>query len=117
MSTTMVHVRVNEKTKQRAAKALAGMGISLSDAVRMLLVRVAAEKALPFDVKVPNATREEVMCNAYTVAGTHVPVPVSVSDGDRWTTLELDLRSISAGVYLLRVSVGKTVYPLRITKL
>jgi DNA-damage-inducible protein J len=56
MSTTMVHVRVDEKTKQRAAKALAGMGISVSDAVRMLLVRVAAEKALPFDVKIPNAT-------------------------------------------------------------
>ena len=56
MSTTMVHVRVDEKTKQRAAKALAGMGISVSDAVRMLLVRVAAEKALPFNVKVPNAT-------------------------------------------------------------
>src|ERR1017187_8296129 len=56
MATTMVHVRVDEKTKQRAAKTLAGMGISVSDAVRMLLVRVAAEKALPFEVRVPNAT-------------------------------------------------------------
>ena len=36
MPTTMVHVRVDEKTKQRAAKTLAGMGISVSDAVRML---------------------------------------------------------------------------------
>ena len=61
MSTTMVHVRVNEKTKQRAAKTLARMGISLSDAVRMMLVRVAAEKALPFDVKVPNATTVKAM--------------------------------------------------------
>jgi DNA-damage-inducible protein J len=61
MSTTMVHIRVDEKTKQRAAKALAGMGISVSDAVRMLLVRVAAEKALPFDVKVPNATSVKAM--------------------------------------------------------
>ena len=61
MSTTMVHVRVDEKTKQRAAKTLAGMGISVSDAVRMLLVRVAAEKALPFDVRVPNATTVRAM--------------------------------------------------------
>ena len=61
MSTTMVHVRVDEKTKQRAAKALAGMGISVSDAVRMLLVRVAAEQALPFDVKIPNATTVKAM--------------------------------------------------------
>jgi len=64
MSTTMVHVRVDEKTNQRAAKALAEMGISVSDAVRMLLVRVAAEKALAFDVKIPNATTVKAMCAA-----------------------------------------------------
>ncbi len=61
MSTTMVHVRVDEKTKQKAAKTLAGMGISVSSAVRMLLVRVAAEKALPFEVKAPNATTAKAM--------------------------------------------------------
>lgn len=61
MSTTMVHVRVDEKTKQKAAKTLAAMGMSVSDAVRMLLVRVAAEKALPFEVKVPNATTVKAM--------------------------------------------------------
>jgi DNA-damage-inducible protein J len=61
MATTMVHVRVDEKTKQMAAKTLAEMGISVSDAVRMLLIRVAAEKALPFDVRVPNATTVKAM--------------------------------------------------------
>jgi len=61
MATTMVHVRVDEKTKEKAAKTLAGMGISVSDAVRMLLVRVAAEKALPFEVRVPNATTVKAM--------------------------------------------------------
>jgi DNA-damage-inducible protein J len=61
MATTMVHVRVDEKTKQQATKTLAAMGISVSDAVRMLLVRVAAEKALPFQVKVPNATTVKAM--------------------------------------------------------
>lgn len=61
MASTMVHVRVDEKTKQKAAKTLAGMGISVSDAVRMLLVRVAAEKALPFEVRVPNATTVKAM--------------------------------------------------------
>jgi DNA-damage-inducible protein J len=57
----MVHIRVDEKTKQRATKTLAAMGISVSDAVRMLLVRVVAEKALPFDVKIPNATTVKAM--------------------------------------------------------
>ncbi len=61
MATTMVHIRVDEKVKRRAAKTLAAMGISVSDAVRMLLVRVAAEKALPFDVKVPNQTTVKAM--------------------------------------------------------
>ena len=56
MATTMVHIRIDRKTKQRAAKTLAAMGMSVSDAVRMLLVRVAAEKALSFEVEVPNAT-------------------------------------------------------------
>jgi DNA-damage-inducible protein J len=64
MATTMVHVRVDRKTKQRAAKTLAEIGISVSDAVRMLLVRVAAEKALPFAVKVPNATTVKAMRSA-----------------------------------------------------
>lgn len=54
-TTTMVHVRVDEAVKAQAAATLADMGLSVSDAVRMLLVRVAAERALPFDVRVPNA--------------------------------------------------------------
>jgi len=61
MATTMVHIRVDQKVKKKAAKTLAAMGISVSDAVRMLLIRVAAEKGLPFDVKVPNATTVKAM--------------------------------------------------------
>jgi DNA-damage-inducible protein J len=61
MATTMVHVRIDEKVKDDATKALAAMGISVSDAVRMLLVRVAAENALPFEVRVPNAATVKAM--------------------------------------------------------
>lgn len=57
----MVHVRVDDKVKAKAAKTLAEMGLSVSDAVRLLLVRVAAEKALPFAVKVPNPTTVKAM--------------------------------------------------------
>jgi DNA-damage-inducible protein J len=72
MASTMVHVRVDQKTKQRAARALAEMGISMSDAMRMLLVRVAAEKALPFDVKVPNAITVKAMRAADRGKGKHL---------------------------------------------
>lgn len=54
-ATTMVHVRLDGKVKARAEKALAAMGLSVSDAVRVLLTRVAVEEALPFEVRVPNA--------------------------------------------------------------
>jgi DNA-damage-inducible protein J len=54
-ATEMVHVRIDKRTKERAAKALAAMGLSVSDAVRVLLTRVAADKSLPFEVKAPNA--------------------------------------------------------------
>jgi DNA-damage-inducible protein J len=57
----MVHVRVDGKVKDTAAKALAAMGMSVSDAVRILLVRVATEKALPFEVRVPNTTTVKAM--------------------------------------------------------
>ncbi len=61
MATTMVHVRVDGKVKEDAAKTLAAMGMSVSDAVRMLLVRVAVENALPFAVRVPNAATVQAM--------------------------------------------------------
>jgi DNA-damage-inducible protein J len=60
----MVHVRIEKKIKQRAAKALASMGLSVSDAVRVLLTRIAAEKTLPFEVKAPNATTVAAMREA-----------------------------------------------------
>jgi DNA-damage-inducible protein J len=63
-TTSMVHVRVDERVKERAAATLAKMGISVSDAVRMMLIRVAEEKALPFEVRVPNATTVKAMQSA-----------------------------------------------------
>jgi DNA-damage-inducible protein J len=60
-ATATVHIRVDEKVKKRATKALDAMGLSLSDAVRLLLVRVAAEKVLPFDIKVPNRETRAAM--------------------------------------------------------
>jgi DNA-damage-inducible protein J len=60
-ATEMVHVRVEKRIKSQATKTLAAMGLSVSDAVRVLLTRVAAEKALPFEVKVPNAATAAAM--------------------------------------------------------
>ncbi len=52
---SVVRARIDERTKREAAAALKKTGLSLSDAFRLLLVRVAAEKALPFEPLNPNA--------------------------------------------------------------
>lgn len=63
-ATEMVHVRIEKRIKTQAAKTLAAMGLSVSDAVRVLLTRVAKEKSLPFEVKVPNAETAAAMREA-----------------------------------------------------
>jgi DNA-damage-inducible protein J len=58
---TYVRARIDTNTKQRAADALAAMGLSVSDAIRLLMRRIADERRLPFDVMVPNATTREAI--------------------------------------------------------
>ena len=53
---TYVRARIDTATKKRAADALDAMGLSISDAIRLLMLRIADEQCLPFEVKVPNAT-------------------------------------------------------------
>ena len=57
----VVRARIDEATKTEAAAVLAAMGLSLSDAFRLLLKRIAAEKALPFEPLVPNPETVEAM--------------------------------------------------------
>ena len=53
---TYVRARIDTNTKERAANALEAMGLSISDAIRLLMLRIADEHRLPFTVKAPNAT-------------------------------------------------------------
>lgn len=58
---TYVRARIDTGTKERAAEALEAMGLSISDAIRLLMLRIADERRLPFEVKVPNATTRKAM--------------------------------------------------------
>ena len=51
----LVQTRINSTVKEEAAAVLAAMGLTVSDAVRLLLIRVAQDKALPFEPFRPNA--------------------------------------------------------------
>ncbi|USP11896.1 type II toxin-antitoxin system RelB/DinJ family antitoxin [Aeromonas dhakensis] len=46
----VVRARIDGHIKEEATNVLAGMGLSVSDAIRILLTRIAADKALPFDI-------------------------------------------------------------------
>ena len=54
MANQLVQARVDKEIKDEAAVVLAAMGLTVSDAVRLLLTRVAREKELPFAPLVPN---------------------------------------------------------------
>lgn len=49
-SSDVVRARIDGQIKEEATNVLAGMGLSVSDAIRILLTRIAADKALPFDI-------------------------------------------------------------------
>ena len=61
---SVVRARIDEQTKKEAAAVLKTIGLTVSDAFRMLLMRVAAEKALPFEPLVPNAETIAAMKSA-----------------------------------------------------
>ena len=60
----LVQTRIDGAIKEEAAAVLAAMGLTVSDAVRLLLTKVAQDKALPFELLIPNATTIAAMKEA-----------------------------------------------------
>lgn len=65
--TSMLHVRIDDELKAQASLALEAMGLSVSDAVRILLTRVANDQAFPLELKVPNAETRLAMEEARAI--------------------------------------------------
>lgn len=57
----VVRARIDGQIKEQAATVLAAMGLTISDAFRMMMMRIAAEEALPFEPLVPNAETIKAM--------------------------------------------------------
>lgn len=81
---TYVRARIDTDTKERAAEALAAMGLSISDAIRLLMLRIADEHRLPFEVKVPNATTRKAMAE------------LEAGKGKRFTSVEALMADLNA---------------------
>lgn len=60
-SDSVVRARIDSDTKDKATEALARMGLSVSDAIRLLLVRIAADEEFPFPIRTPNAATRRAM--------------------------------------------------------
>jgi DNA-damage-inducible protein J len=77
MSTTDTYVRarIDTSTKERAADALEAMGLSISDAIRLLMLRIADERRMPFDVKAPNSTTRKAIAELARMLHKRCPVP------------------------------------------
>lgn len=59
--TKMLHVRIDTELKEQASQALAAMGLTTADAVRLLFHRIIADQAFPLELKVPNAQTRAAM--------------------------------------------------------
>ncbi|ACR02358.1 MAG TPA: type II toxin-antitoxin system RelB/DinJ family antitoxin [Thauera aminoaromatica] len=68
---SMLHIRVDDETKTQATEALAAMGLSMSDAVRIFLKRVVNDQAFPLELKVPNAETRAAMEEARAMMKAH----------------------------------------------
>ena len=58
---TVVRARIDEKVKDEAAAVLASIGLTVSDAFRLMMMRIATERRLPFEPLVPNEETIEAM--------------------------------------------------------
>lgn len=63
-STAFVRARVDEALKKEAASVLADMGLTVSDVIRIVLTKVAKDKALPFELRIPNKLTAETMAKS-----------------------------------------------------
>ena len=61
MTNTIVRARIDEQVKEEAAAVLATIGLTVSDAFRLMMMRIAKDKALPFEPLVPNDETIEAM--------------------------------------------------------
>jgi DNA-damage-inducible protein J len=64
MTDTVVRARIDEQVKEEAAAVLATIGLTVSDAFRLMMMRIAMDKALPFEPLIPNAETIEAMLAA-----------------------------------------------------
>jgi DNA-damage-inducible protein J len=70
-ATAFVRARIDETLKEEATDVLADMGLTVSDVVRIVLTKIAKEKALPFDMRIPNERTIKVIASSEQGVDVH----------------------------------------------
>ncbi|WP_200155363.1 type II toxin-antitoxin system RelB/DinJ family antitoxin [Chromatium okenii] len=68
---TYVRARIDPVTKERAEEALEAMGLSISDAIRLLMRRIADDRCLPFEVRAASAITRAAITELEAGKGQH----------------------------------------------
>jgi DNA-damage-inducible protein J len=71
-ATAFVRARISETLKDEAAAVLADMGLTVSDVVRIVLTRVAKDKALPFEMRIPNKLTAKTLAKSEQGVDIHL---------------------------------------------
>jgi DNA-damage-inducible protein J len=85
MTNTVVRARIDEHVKEEAAAVLATIGLTVSDAFRLMMMRIAKDKALPFEPLVPNAAVEAMRAarkGELVTVGSTDALLASLNEGD-----------------------------------
>ena len=77
---SMLHVRMDTEMKRKATMALAAMGMTASQAVRMLFHRIAVDQAFPLELKVPNAQTRQAMAEVDEMVKTRAARRMSADE-------------------------------------
>lgn len=86
MANTVVRARIDGQIKEEATAVLASVGLTVSDAFRLMMVRIASDKAMPFEPLIPNAETLAAMKSArlgkLVMAGTAEQLIASLNEDD-----------------------------------
>ncbi len=70
-TTAVVEVQIDEAIKSKATEVLANEGLTLSEFVHIVLSKIAKERELPFDAKVPNKLTTQTLMKSARNKGVH----------------------------------------------
>ena len=116
---SMLHVRMDAEMKRKATAALAAMGLTASEAVRLLFHRIAVDQAFPLELKVPNVQTRRAMAEVDEMVKTRTARFASADEmfaeleeaGDLFLIYRVDdTEGPSGSIYFARIGTHSELF-------